>query len=448
MKKALPLHSFMCIPYNCLLIVLLMFLLTVSGELNAQKFYTAESSYAIKLGRTKPLYDVVPVGPTDSLKLRERKLNKPKYVPNFGGRRHLDFHIPTALPHGPDPLYNPHSSRGLNQILPKFSFEGISEAQVNSGVPDVNGDISRDYFVEIVNATFFKVYDKSGQAISGLISANSIWSQVQQMSAGDPILLYDQEADRWFLTEFPSNNRVLLAVSVTNDPLGSWDAYAFQTPRFPDFPKYGIWNDAFYLTTNEGGPNFPLYAFNRSDLLNGLDIIRFQRLTVPKNSGVFFEVGQPVDWDGMTPPPPGSPGLVVKLHDDDWGTTDHDHIILHKIHINWDSATLSNIELIDIPVAPYDTDGCSLESTGGFSCIPQPNSQGIDGAQWIITNKAQYRNFGTHEAFVMSFMVDVTGNEVAGIRWMEFRRTSSMDWHIYQEGTIGSDDGLHRFMSS
>jgi len=45
-------------------------------------------------------------------------------------------------------------------------------------------------------------------------------------------------------------------------------------------------------------------------------------------------------------------------------------------------------------------------------------------------------------------MVDVTGADVAGIRWIEFRKTSTLDWYIYQEGTVGSDDGLHRFMPS
>ena len=415
----------------------------------AQKFHTAETSYALKLGRTKPLYEVAPIAPTDTLKLKKRKENKPYFVPNFAGRRHLEFHSPDALPKGKDPLFDPEQLRMPPvEILPEIVFEGISEEDANSGVPDVNGDVGRDYYVEIVNATHFRVYNKNGQPVSNIISANTIWAQVGHFSAGDPILLYDQEADRWFLTEFPSSNRVLLAISVTNDPRGSWDAYAFQTPRFPDFPKYGIWPDAYYLTTNEGGPNFPVYAFNREDILAGVDTVRFQRLTVPKHGGVFFEVGQPVDWDGMQRPPDGSPAVVVKLNDDDWFTTNQDHIILHKIHIDWDTSLNSFIELEEIPTAPFDTDGCSFEHTGGFSCVPQPNGQGIDGAQWIITNKAPYRNFGTHESFVMSFMVDVTGEDVAGIRWMEFRKTPVEDWHLYQEGTIGSDDGLHRFMSS
>jgi hypothetical protein len=182
----------------------------------AQKHYKYEVSYAIKLGRTKPLYDYISVAATDSLKRKEYKNNKPTTVPNFAGRRHLDFHRADALPQGRDPLFNPINSRTIEyEILPKINIQGISMNNVNSSVPDPNGDVSHDFFVEIVNATHFRVFDKGGQAVSNLISANSIWSQVQQSSAGDPIILYDQQADRWFLTEFPFNNRVLLAVSVT-----------------------------------------------------------------------------------------------------------------------------------------------------------------------------------------------------------------------------------------
>ena len=421
----------------------------ITTSLTAQQYFTAENTFAVKLGTTKPLYDRAGALPTDSLKLKERKANKPRVIPNFAGRRQMITHNPEALPQGPDPLFNPgHSRMPSNDIFPIVNIEGIGEASSGSTPPDVNGDIGRDFYVEIVNATFFRVFDKSGTPVSGLISANSIWNQVQQSSAGDPILLYDQAVDRWFLTEFPSNNRVLVAISHTSDPRGSWDAYAFQTPRFPDFPKYGIWGDAYYLTTNEGGNSFPIYAINREDILAGVETVRIQRLTVPKIGGISFEVGQPVDWDGLVPPPEGSPGIVVKLNDDDWGTTFTDEIVFHKINIDWNDSNNSNIEQISIPTAPFDTDGCQQENTGGFSCIPQPNGQGIDGSQWIICNKANYRNFGTHEAFVMAFMVDVTGEDVAGIRWIEFRKTSTEDWHIFQEGTVGSDDGIHRFMPS
>ena len=433
----------------CLAVSLLLLSTHLLTGQTSHKFYTSEQSYVVKLGTTKPLHQSAKALPTDGYKAKEQKDNKPNFVPNFAGRRHPITHNPDALPKGRDPLVNLFPDRTTTtQILPVVTVDGISSDQSSAGVPDVSGDIGKDYYIEIVNQTYFRVYDKTGTPVSGIISANSIWSQVQQTSFGDPIILYDQEVDRWFLTEFPSNNRVLVAISHTGDPLGSWDAYSFQTPRFPDFPKYGIWGDAYYLTTNESGGSFPIYAINRADLLAGEDNVRLQRLTTPKVGGVFFEVGQPIDWDGLNPPPDGSPGLVVKLNDDDWGQTNTDEILLHKISINWDTSSKSNIEIISIPTAPYDTDGCQLENTGGFSCIPQPNGQGIDGAEWIITNKAPYRNFGTHESFVISFMVDVTGDDVAGIRWIEIRKTALEDWHIFQEGTVGSDDGLHRFQSS
>ncbi len=421
----------------------------IPGDSIAQSYYTAEQTYAIKLGRTKPLYATTAILPTDAAKLKERKENKPEEVPNFGGRRQLTSHNPLAWPRGVDPLFAMQPQRSVtNDILPVVNIEGIGEASSGATPPDVNGDVGRDYYVEVVNATYFRVFDKSGTPFSGLISANTIWSQVQQTSSGDPVLLYDQAVDRWLLTEFPSSNRVLVAISLTSDPRGAWDAYTFQTPRFPDFPKYGIWGDAYYFTDNEGGSSMPVYAINRDDILNGAETARIQRLTVPKIGGVSFEVGQPVDWDGLTPPPAGSPAVVVKLNDDDWGTTASDQIVINKVFIDWDNTANSHIDVLSVPATAYDTDGCQLENTGGFSCIPQPNGQGIDGAEWIICNKAQYRNFGSYESFVMAFMVDVTGDDVAGIRWVEFRKSASEDWQIYQEGTVGSDDGIHRFMPS
>jgi hypothetical protein len=421
------------------------------SRIAAQKYYTAEESFCLKLGTTRPLYTSYVYPPTDQDKLEELEKNKPHMVPNFVGRRQLISHNPNALPKGADPTWNPQALRmPINTIEPVVNFDGLNEDQGSGSPPDVNGDVGKDFYVEIVNSTFFRVFNKMGLPVSNPISANSIWSQVGQSSEGDPIILYDQLADRWILTEFAPINarRVLIAVSTTSDPRGSWTAYSFQTPRFPDFPKYGIWSDYILLTTNESGSSAPIYAFNHADLLAGEDTIRMQRLTVPKIGGISFEVGQPIDWDGQTPPPAGSPGLVVKLSDDDWGTTLYDHIDLHKINIDWENEDSSNIEIVPIATQPFDTDGCQLESTGGFSCVPQPNGQGIDGAQWIITNKAQYRNFGDHEAFVMCFMADVNGQDVAGIRWMEFRRTSPEDWYLYQEGIVGSEDGLHRFMGS
>lgn len=433
------------------LLAFLFFGLIHPEPMYSQKYYTAEKSFGVKLGVTKPLYFSAFVSSSDSAKIKELKKNKPQTIPNFYSSRHIEHPNPNALPQGPDPVWmNMDDSRMQHEILPIINIEGINSTQSPANPPDPNGDISKDHFVEIVNSTNFKVFNKLGNSVSNLISTNTIWSQIGQSNFSDPVLLYDQAVERWFLAEIAPTNtrRVLVAISETSDPLGSWAAYMFQAPQLPDFPKFAIWPDAYYMTTNESGFNFPVYAFNRADLLAGADTIRMQRLTIPKIGGVFFEVGQPVDWDGLPAPPTGSPGLFVKMNDDGWGTTIQDKILLNKVTIDWDNQQNSHIEVIPFTSAPFDTDGCQLEGTGQFSCIPQPNNQGIDGAEWIITNKSQYRNLGGYESFVLSFMVDVTGDDVAGVRWMEFRKTSTEDWHIHQEGTIGSDDGIHRFMPS
>src|SRR3990170_1685678 len=105
MEKNTRLNPFSSPHYKHLITVFLFLLMAAPGSLKSQKFFTAETSHAVKLGRTKPLYDLVSVAPTDTLKLKIRKSNKPKFVPNFAGRRHLDFHLPSALPQGVDPLF-------------------------------------------------------------------------------------------------------------------------------------------------------------------------------------------------------------------------------------------------------------------------------------------------------------------------------------------------------
>jgi hypothetical protein len=97
------------------------------------------------------------------------------------------------LPQGPDPTWKGSVSRGLNDIEPVVNFEGLNEEEGSGSPPDVNGDVGKDFYVEVVNSTHFRVYNKMGQPVSEPITANSIWSQVGQNSAGDPILLYDQQ---------------------------------------------------------------------------------------------------------------------------------------------------------------------------------------------------------------------------------------------------------------
>jgi len=72
---------------------------------------------------------------------------------------------------------------------------------------------------------------------------------------GDPIVLYDQFADRFLISNFDitSNpNKLLVAISQTSDPVnGGWYVYAFDVDSMPDYPKFSIWSDGYYVTANK-----------------------------------------------------------------------------------------------------------------------------------------------------------------------------------------------------
>jgi hypothetical protein len=88
------------------------------------------------------------------------------------------------------------------------------------------------------------------------------------LGLGDPVAMYDAVADRYVLTEFSSaGNKLVIMVSQTNNPTGSWYVYQFTAPEFPDYPKYGIWPNAYICTSNESTNK--IYAFDRPTMLSG-----------------------------------------------------------------------------------------------------------------------------------------------------------------------------------
>lgn len=407
----------------------------------------AELTYATKIGHIESLRAMQERQLTDAEKLKSFKANKPEVVQNFIGRRHLESIAPGAKPVGEDPARQSVTLRSVERIIEPFAlFEGLSEDDSHSGVPDVNGDVSDQFYVEIVNATLIQVFDFAGNAIGDPITANTIWSSIGFSSAGDPVILYDRTAGRWFITEFPPSNRVLIAISDTEDPFGGWSAYAFSTPRFPDYPKYGIWPEAYVLTTNEsGGGSVKFYFINREDLLSGADQARIQRFTIPRFNEPSFQVATPVDWIGTEEPDSNLGPMIVRINDDGWGDSSEDLLEIWEADINWDDQDSSVVNQHSLPTLPFDSDFCSVPGPG-FSCVPQPNGVGIDGIPWVVMHKVQLRNFGPHCSMVLNFPVDATGDDVSGIRWMELRKSPGAGWGIYQESTYAPDDGLQRFM--
>ena len=71
--------------------------------------------------------------------------------------------------------------------------------------PDPVGDVGPNHYVEMVNLTF-AVYDKSGNVLLGPAPIGRLWNKfpIEDCTdlSGDPIVVYDQLADRWILTQF------------------------------------------------------------------------------------------------------------------------------------------------------------------------------------------------------------------------------------------------------
>ncbi|MEO6714944.1 MAG: hypothetical protein ABIM89_16160, partial [Mycobacteriales bacterium] len=116
--------------------------------------------------------------------------------------------------------------------------------------PDPNGEVGPNHFVEMTNLTY-AVYDKAGTKLLGPADTGTLWTGFAVPDctdpSGDPVVVYDQFADRWILSQFTTRGPQYyncVAISTTGDPTGTYFRYAFSAGlNFPDYPKYGVWTD-------------------------------------------------------------------------------------------------------------------------------------------------------------------------------------------------------------
>ncbi len=347
---------------------------------------------------------------------------------------------------------------------PSTSFDGPPNL-FGGAPPDPVGDVGPDHYVAMSNL-HFAVYDKSGALLYGPAANNTLWSgfggDCQSDNDGDPVVIYDQLADRWILTQFTAsgpNYYNCMAISTSPDPTGTYYRYAVSTGgNFPDYPKYGMWPDAYYISTRDfdglGGPfvGVGAYAINRAQMIAGDPSPQIISFLVPRGSTP-YNVGDgllPADLDGNTPPPTGSPTYFVGSMDNggQYGAP-QDALTLWKFDVDFTTPANSSFTLTDtIPIAPYDT---QFSACSGRDCIPQPgtsNKLDILSYRQRPMNRLAYRNFGTHEALVTNQSVEAAPG-IAGMRWWEIRDPNGTPV-IHQEGTFapGVTDGIHRWMGS
>ncbi len=340
---------------------------------------------------------------------------------------------------------------------PNLTFEGIGNVQ---GVlpPDTEGAVGPNHYVQVVNDSF-AIYDKAGSLLAGPVVTNTLWSgfggPCETDNSGDAIFLYDQQADRFVLTQFAvaSNHQsVCFAVSQTADPTGSYYLYEVVTPRFPDYYKVGVWpeanNNAYFFGTNSGlKGQYDVFALDRANMLIGASARPVQFFQS------FDNLMMPADVDGATGPPAGSPGLFYTFRDGGepyFNSPPTDSLDLWEFDVDWTTPANSTFTMAQSftpagGLAEFNWTVCGFFVS---NCIPQPGtSQGIDSASWWPMQRLVYRNDGDHEALVGSWTVNVSSSGIrAAPRWFELRNTGS-GWSLYQQGTQ-SPDAIDRWMPS
>jgi hypothetical protein len=351
-----------------------------------------------------------------------------------------------------------------NIPAPSIAFDTLPN-QLGFTPPDPVGDIGPLHYVTMSNV-HFAVHDRTGMLVFGPAANNTLWSgfggQCESQNAGDPIILYDQFADRWLLTQFTSSAEPgtgeyynCVALSQTNDPTGPW--FLWQVANnglFPDYPKWGIGEEAYYLSTrdfNGGFEGVGAYAIDRAAMIAGnpnpTTISFFVDRTNPENVGDGL---LPMDVDGDTWPADSTRHYYFGSMDDGgpYGAA-QDAITVWEFIVDFATPANSSFTLTNtIPMSPYDT---FLSICSGRNCIPQPDTGAAldhQGYRQRPLHRAAYRNFGTHESIVTNQSVEADPG-ISGIRWWEIRSPGSSPV-IFQEGTFapGNTDGIHRWFGS
>jgi hypothetical protein len=326
------------------------------------------------------------------------------------------------------------------------SFDGLGqgfvgprgEFVVQRDPPDTNIAAGKIQIVETVNLAF-AVYDKTQKKwVGGPTDLSSLWGNVLPdcVDDGDPIVLYDNLAERWIISQIGGLNYQdeCVAVSETADATGKYYLYEFKNlSPLTDYPKLSVWPDAYYLTTNgytaDGvtflGPD--LCALDRSKMVVGERAVR-----ICFNPGTAFDTVLSSDLDGSTPPPSGTPNYMIAVDNN----TRKD-LAEWRFHVDFAKPRHSTLTgPVLIPVIPFN--GICPKT---FDCVPQKGTtQRIDALGNFVMFRLAYRNFGSYESLTAVHTVATSPSDTqTGERWYEIREPGSSHPAVYQQATWAID---------
>ena len=345
-----------------------------------------------------------------------------------------------------DPVVQNTFGSSTSMPAPILNFDGIPFPGVgcNCAPPDTNGEVGATQYVQMVNEGF-QVFDKvTGASIVGPTAISALWAGFggvcESNGHGDPVVLYDQIANRWLISQFAGSSiptDECIAVSQTSDATGAYNRYGFHLgTNFADYPHLGVWPDGYYMSMNifnSAGSVFlgpQPFVFDRAAMLAGTAATYISTAAPMSGEAPIL----PADMDGLIPPTLGAPNPFVEFPAG--GTYK-----LYRFHADFVTPANSTFTLAGNPAAAGFTQLCP----GNRACVPELGGDKLDGIGDRLMFRLAYRNFGGHESLVGNHTVNAGG--VAGVRWFELRNVTAGAASVFQEGTY-QPDSTWRWMGS
>lgn len=365
---------------------------------------------------------------------------------------------------------------------PIKNFDGVSAATAASGLipPDTDGDVGPNHYIQSVNSSI-QVFSKMGTTLSGPTTFNSFFSALgpstpcgSSLNRGDGVVFYDHLADRWVVSDFAFQSfpgtsfYECIGVSKTSDPVaGGWWLYALQTDSNPsflgDYPKFGLWPDAYYFSVNLFSDNFTfngvrVYALNRSAMINGTG--------APNPGAVAFTVSPATLGDAYTllpatfragsAPPGGTPEYFLAINSSLNAGTVETQVFAWRFHVDFVTPVNSTfgVGAAHTPNGVITVNGFvdAFTNSSFTNIVPQaPGAALLDSLGDRLMSPVVYQNLGG-ESLWASHTVNnnQNGTGPCAIRWYKFNVTgSTIPATPSQQQTFANGvDGLYRWMPS
>ena len=373
-----------------------------------------------------------------------------------------------------------------NMPSPILTFAGMNSTQSGCGClpPDSDGDVGPSHYVNSVNSSI-KIFDKSGNPLNGTngTTYNSFFSALgtgnpcgNNNNDGDGIVFYDHIADRWVVSDFAfpafpgTAFYQCIGVSKTSNPVsGGWWLYAIQVdPANPsylgDYPKFGLWPDAYYLSMNEFSNNTTfngvrVYALDRNNMINGGPAHAVGFSIAPANLGNQYSL-VPASFRTGDPPPAGQPEWFMDINSSSTAGTVETQVFVRRFHVDFTTPGNSAFGV----GATHSPDG--IITVNGFkdafnastsNIVPNgttTSSQRLDTLGDKIMYPLIYQNRGGIESiYADQTILLASDNTLTGptaVRWYQFNMTGNTipATPTQQQDWNNGADGLFRWMPS